>query len=83
MEDIIAAGTEKAPEMLLTLDSMFAMHPAVTVGEEDVKRCRNGLAPRLKTAPEGRFRLYSESGEFLALCENDGEVRVIKSFYEV
>lgn len=83
MEDIIEAGSEKAPEMLLSLDSMFAMYPAVTIGEADEKRCRNGLAPRLKTAPAGKFRLYSESGEFLALCENNDEVRVIKSFYEV
>ncbi len=83
MEDIIAAGPEKAQEMLLSLESMFAMYPAVSVGETDEKRCRNGLAPRLKTAPEGKFRLISESGEFLALCENEGEVRVIKSFYEV
>jgi len=83
MEYIIAAGSEKAPEMLLSLDSMFAMYPAVTIGEADEKRCRNGLAPRLKTAPAGKFRLYSESGEFLALCENNDEVRVIKSFYEV
>jgi len=83
MEDIIAAGPEKAPEMLMSLDSMFAMYPDAAVGEAGEKRCRNGLAPKLKNAPEGKFRLYSESGEFLALCENDGEVRVIKSFYEV
>ena len=69
--------------MLLSLDSMFAMYPSVTIGAADEKRCRNGLAPRIKTAPEGKFRLYSESGEFLALCENESEVRVIKSFYEV
>ncbi len=83
MDDIIAVGTEKAPEMLMSLDSMFAMYPGATVGEAGEKRCRNGLAPKLKNAPMGKFRLYSESGEFLALCENEGEVRVIKSFYEV
>ncbi len=83
MDDIIAAGPEKAPEMLMSLDSMFAMYPDAVIGEAGEKRCRNGLAPKLKNAPEGKFRLYSESGEFLALCENDGEVRVIKSFYEV
>lgn len=83
MEDIIAAGPEKAPEMLVSLDSMFAMYPDAAVNEAGEKRCRNGLAPKLKNAPKGKFRLYSESGEFLALCENNGEVRVIKSFYEV
>lgn len=83
MEEIIAAGTEGAPKLLLSLESMFAMYPAARANAADEKRCRNGLAPRLRNAPEGRFRLLSESGEFLALCENAGEVRVIKSFYEV
>ncbi|MDD6188357.1 MAG: tRNA pseudouridine(55) synthase TruB [Clostridiales bacterium] len=83
MEDIIAAGTEEAPKLLLSLESMFTMYPAVTANAANEKRCRNGLAPRLSNAPDGRFRLMSESGEFLALCANTGEVRVIKSFYEV
>ena len=83
MEDIIAAGSEKAQELLMSLESMFAMYPQALASAANEKRCRNGLAPRLKDAPEGRFRLMSESGEFLALCENDGDIRVIKSFYEV
>lgn len=83
MEDIIAAGTERAPEFLLSLESMFAAYPAVTVGAADEKRCKNGLAPRIKGVPTGKFRMLSESGEFLALCENEAGMRIIKSFYEV
>ena len=83
MEEILAAG-DKASELLLSLESMFAMYPAVTVGAADEKRCRNGVAPRVRNVPEGRFRLRSESGEFLALCEKDAEgVHLVKSFYEV
>ncbi len=83
MADIIAAEEGEAAKMLLSLESMFVMYPEVVVGEADEKRCKNGLAPRIKNAPHGRFRLVSESGEFLALCENDDELRIVKSFYEV
>lgn len=83
MEEIISAGQAGVSEFMLSLESMFAMYPAVEASAADEKRCRNGLAPKTEKVPEGRFRLISENGEFLALCENNGEVRVIKSFYEV
>ena len=83
LEDIINAGREGAESMMLGLESMFMAYPAAVADTENERRCRNGLAPRLNEAPEGLFRLRSESGEFLALCRNDGGVSIVKSFYEV
>ena len=83
MEEILAMG-DRAGELLLSLESIFAMYPKVTVGAADEKRCRNGVAPRIQGAPEGRFRLSSETGAFLALGEKDADGgRIVKSFYEV
>lgn len=60
-----------APEsLLLPVDTLFAAHPALTLTPAQEKCCRNGASFTLRFAP-GRYRLYAESGEFLAL----GEVR--------
>ena len=76
-----AAGLTDA--MLLPVDSLFQEYPAVTVGEKDEVRVRNGSFFRL-SAPDGVYRLYAGSGEFLALGRfTGGTCRMIKSFFEV
>ena len=68
---------------LRKVDSMFASYPAVTLTEKQEKRVRNGASFTLNMA-EGRCRVYSRSGEFLALCEvKDGTMVTVKSFFEV
>ena len=45
--------------------------------------CRNGNSFTLKIA-DGRYRVYSQSGEFLALSQVESDVMsTIKSFFEV
>ena len=80
---IKAAEKGEAESLLLPPDSLFARYPKLKVsaaGEKKV-RCGNSLSTR---NPEGTYRLYSESGEFLALVEiKNGEMRTLKSFFEV
>lgn len=74
----------EAPEQyLLSLDTMFAHCPAVTVTPNQEKRCRNGN-PFSSPLPQGTYRAYSQSGEFLMLAKvEDGVMTTIKSFFEV
>ncbi len=82
VEDAINAG--KVSDMIMPVDSVFSALPAVKTDAWGEKICRNGLMPKLAEMPEGRFRIYSPGGEFLAVAENSGgEARVIKSFFEV
>jgi tRNA pseudouridine55 synthase len=81
LEELLSLGREGAAALLLSTESIFAAYPRITADAEDERRCRNGLAPRA-AGPEGPFRLVSQSGEFLALCQGGAENRLIKSFFE-
>ena len=74
----------EAPERYLRgLDTMFAHCPAVTLTPNQEKRCRNGN-PFSSPLPQGAYRAYSQSGEFLMLAKvEDGVMTTIKSFFEV
>lgn len=68
---------------LLPVDSMFAEHPAVTLTENQEKRCRNGNSFSLAVA-DGTYRAYSKNGEFLMLAKAEsGIMSTVKSFFEV
>ena len=67
----------------LPVDTLFAAHPALTLTPAQEKCCRNGASFTLRFAP-GRYRLYAESGEFLALGEvRDGRMETVKSFFAI
>ena len=74
----------ETPERYLRgLDTMFAHCPAVTLTANQEKRCRNGN-PFSSPLPQGTYRAYSQSGEFLMLAKvEDGVMTTIKSFFEV
>ncbi len=79
----VSAAAGLADALLLPTDSLFQEHPAVTLGEKDEARVRNGSFFRLDS-PDGFYRLYGGSGEFLALARvAGGTCRTIKSFFEV
>ena len=79
----VSAAAGLADALLLPTDSLFQEHPAVTVGEKDETRVKNGSFFRL-AEPDGFYRLYGENGEFLALARvAGGTCRTIKSFFEV
>ena len=75
--------SETPEQYLRSLDTMFAHCPAVTLTPNQEKRCRNGN-PFSSPLPQGTYRAYSQSGEFLMLAKvEDGTMTTIKSFFEV
>ena len=75
--------SETPEQYLRSLDTMFAHCPAVTLTPNQEKRCRNGN-PFSSPLPQGTYRAYSQSGEFLMLAKvEDGVMTTIKSFFEV
>ena len=75
--------TEAPEQYLRQVDTMFRNYPAVTLTENQEKRCRNGNSFSLKLA-DGTYRAYSKTGEFLMLSKvEDGVMSTIKSFWEV
>ena len=84
LEEIAQAAAEgRAETLLLPVDTLFRGVLAETVGAAAEKKIRNGNTFRTSW-PDGPLRLYSATGEFLALARaENGECRTIKSFFEV
>ncbi len=85
LEDCVALREveERGEACLLPLDSLFRTYPGLELTEEQTQRvlCGSGFA---LDGPEGTFRLYAPDGAFLALAaRSGGQVRIIKSFFEV
>ena len=75
--------TENPESYLRPVDTMFRTSPAVTLTENQEKRCRCGNAFSVKL-PDGTYRAYSKAGEFLMLAKvESGVMSTIKSFFEV
>ena len=79
LDEIIA---HPQPETLLRpIDSLFLDFPPLTLTAPQEKCCRNGASFSSGKA-EGKYRVYSRDGDFLALSEvRDGTLRTIKSFF--
>ena len=81
LERLVAS--EDPGQYLRGVDTMFSQHPAVTLTDKQALRCRNGNAFSIQL-PEGTYRAYDESGEFLMLAKvEDGIMSTIKSFFAV
>ena len=78
-----AADRGEAEDLLLPVDSLFAHHPALTLKAPAEKKVRNGVSLSTPKLKEGEYRVYGESGSFLALsrCER-GRLVTVKSFFE-
>ena len=75
--------TDTPEHYLRDVDTMFRNYPAVTLTENQEKRCRNGNSFTLKL-DDGTYRAYARSGEFLMLAKvESGVMSTIKSFWEV
>ena len=78
-----AAACGEAADLFITVDSLFADKPALTIDAAQTAGIRNGAVLDV-AAPDGKYRIYAPNGEFLALSELRGKkLRTIKSFYEV
>ena len=77
------AESETPETFLRPVDTMFTHYPAVTLTANQEKRCRNGNCFSMEL-PEGTYRAYGETGDFLMLAQvTDGVMSTIKSFFEV
>ena len=75
--------TETPENYLRGVDTMFRDLPALTLTPNQEKRCRCGNSFSL-AQPEGKYRVYSQSGEFLMLGNlENGTMSTVKSFFEV
>ena len=75
--------TENPEQYLRPVETMFRNYPAITLTENQEKRCRNGNGFSIRKE-DGTYRVYSQNGEFLALSKvEDGMMATVKSFFEV
>ena len=74
---------ENPEKLLLPVESLFESYDALTLTEAQEKCVRNGAAYTCFEA-EGRYRLRSQKGEFLAFGEvKEGKMTTVKSFFEI
>ena len=85
MEQLLAFAREHDPqELLMPVDALFAAHPAYIVTLGQAARIRNGADVTDRSFASGLCRVYTETGEFLALARCEGGVlHTVKSFFEV
>lgn len=77
------ADESRAEELLLPVDSLFSGTNKCTVSSVSEKKIRCGN-PVKTDAPDGVYRVYSVTGEFLMLGRAEhGMMKTIKSFFEV
>jgi len=86
LDNILAAAGSGDPDeirrLLLPIDSFFKSYPAVTLGEADALKIRNGASISAKCS-NGRCRLYGPDEEFLALADvSYGKTKIVKSFFD-
>ena len=78
-----AADRGEAEKLLLPVDSLFRQDPALSLNAPDEKRIRSGGVFPV-AVQDGQYRAYGSDGAFLALVRvTGGELKSIKSFFEV
>lgn len=78
-----AADNGGLDEIIIAVDRLFSAYPELTVRDTAEKKLRNGNVIKL-AAPNGTYRVYTETGGFLLLGEvADNKLKTIKSFFEV
>lgn len=78
-----AADRGETERLLLPIDTLFAGYPKLSVDADSEKKLKNGCIINT-SSPDGRFRVYSEDGEFLLLGDvKDGVMKNVKNFFEV
>lgn len=78
-----AADRGEEEKLLLPIDTLFAGYTKLSVDADSEKKLKNGCIINI-SSPDGRFRVYSEDGEFLLLGDvKDGVMKTVKNFFEV
>ena len=78
---------QSAPDpaaLLLPVDHLFRDRKGLTISAPAEKKIRNGMTAVLPALAPGEYRVYSQTGIFLAVCRSQGgKLTAIKSFFEV
>lgn len=78
-----AADMGEIDKLLLPADTLFSGYPKLSVDADSEKKLKNGCIINT-SSPDGRFRVYSEDGEFLLLGDaKNGVMKTVKNFFEV
>jgi tRNA pseudouridine55 synthase len=78
-----AADAGTVEQLLLPVDTLFAQYDAIKINAKAAAQVKNGGTVSAD-APDGTYRIYGESGEFLSLGRvTQGNCKTIKSFFEV
>ena len=79
-----AISNGKMDSLTTPVDMVFSEYPAITLNEQETRKCKNGAPCRIGQSISGRYRFYGPDNEFILIGEvKDGSIRVIKSFFEV
>lgn len=77
------AASGEAESLIIPVDTLFSEYPRLIADERQEKRIRCGN-DAICSAPDGKYRVYSENGEFLMLGRvENGRLYTVKSFFEV
>ncbi len=83
-EVALAAGSGTAESLLSPVDRLFSDFPAVTLSQENMKKCLNGTEFPFESDVRGLCRVYDPYGSFLMLGQLEESVmKTVKSFFEV
>ncbi len=76
-------ASENPAGLLRSTDSLFADHPALTLGKRGADRVRHGAQVCQPEAEDGTYRIYGPEQEFLALGRvEQGKLLILKSFFD-
>lgn len=84
LEEVISAAQQgRAETLLLPTDALFSDIRKYTASANQEQRIRVGASFSTEL-PDGEYRVYSQTGEFLALSKaEEGTLTTVKSFFEV
>lgn len=81
LEKVLAC--EDPAGLLRPTDSLFADHPALTLGKRGADRVRHGAQVCQPEAEDGTYRIYGPEEEFLALGRvEQGKLLIVKRFFQ-
>ena len=82
LEQVLQAGDPAS--LLLPTDTYFSDRPKLTLPAVLEQKVRNGMTVPAPQAEDGEYRVYGESGTFLALSRLEkNKLTTIKSFFDV
>ncbi|OUN25522.1 tRNA pseudouridine(55) synthase TruB [Pseudoflavonifractor sp. An85] len=81
LAEVLASDNPGA--LLRPTDTLFATHPALTLGKRGADRVRHGAQVHQPEAEDGTYRIYGPEEEFLALGRvEQGKLHIVKSFFD-